>query len=130
MAEAAVKSPGASAPAAPILELRGVGKSFNGVRVLAGIDFSVRSGEVMGLMGENGAGKSTLMRIVTGIYDSDRGGIIRFDGNEVHFANTKQSIHAGVAMIHQELNLLPGLTVGENMFLGRDPLNRLGLIDW
>ena len=100
------------------------------MQVLAGVDFSVRPGEVMALLGENGAGKSTLMRIVTGIYDADLGGTIRFDGDEVHFTNTRQSIDAGIAMIHQELNLLPGLTVGENLFLGREPLNRLGLIDW
>ena len=110
--------------------MSGVGKTFSGVHVLAGVDFSVRPGEVMGLVGENGAGKSTLMRIVTGIYDADPGGTIRFNGDEIHFTNTRQSIDAGIAMIHQELNLLPGLTVGENLFLGREPLNRLGLIDW
>jgi ribose transport system ATP-binding protein len=70
------------------------------------------------------------MRIVTGTYDADPGGIIRFNGSEVHFANTRQSIDAVIAMMHQDLNLLPGLTVGENLFLGREPLNRLGLIDW
>ncbi len=130
MTEANLKSSDASAPGTPVLELRGVGKTFSGVHVLSGVDFSVRPGEVMGLVGENGAGKSTLMRIVTGIYDADPGGTILLNGNEVHFTNTKQSIHAGIAMIHQELNLLPGLTVGENLFLGREPLNRLGLIDW
>jgi ribose transport system ATP-binding protein len=130
MAEANHTSSDASEAPPPVLELRGVGKTFSGVHVLAGVDFSVRSGEVMGLVGENGAGKSTLMRIVTGIYDADPGGTIRFDGNEIHFTNTRQSIDAGIAMIHQELNLLSGLTVGENLFLGREPLNRLGLIDW
>jgi ribose transport system ATP-binding protein len=130
MAEASSISFDGFAAAGPVLELRGVGKTFDGVHVLDGVDFSVRPGEVMGLVGENGAGKSTLMRIVTGIYDADSGGIIRFNGSEVHFTNTRQSIDAGIAMIHQELNLLPGLTVGENLFLGREPLNRLGLIDW
>jgi len=130
MAEANHTSSDASEAPPPVLELRGVGKTFSGVHVLADVDFSVRSGEVMGLVGENGAGKSTLMRIVTGIYDADSGGTIRFDGDEVHFTSTRQSIDAGIAMIHQELNLLPGLTVGENLFLGREPLNRLGLIDW
>jgi len=130
MAEANLTPSDSSNPAPPILELRGIGKTFSGVHVLADVDFSVHSGEVMGLVGENGAGKSTLMRIVTGIYDADPGGTIRFEGDEVHFTSTRQSIDAGIAMIHQELNLLPGLTVGENLFLGREPLNRFGLVDW
>jgi len=89
MAEANHTSSDASEPPQPVLELRGVGKTFSGVHVLAGVDFSVRSGEVMGLVGENGAGKSTLMRIVTSIYDADPGGTIRFDGDEIHFTNTR-----------------------------------------
>jgi ribose transport system ATP-binding protein len=119
-----------SASSSPILELRGVSKSFHGTKVLDGVDFSVRSGEVMALMGENGAGKSTLMKIVTGIYQADPGGTIKLDGAEVRFTKPGQAISAGVAMIHQDLNLLPGLTVAENLFLGREPLNGFGLIDW
>jgi ribose transport system ATP-binding protein len=119
-----------SASTSPILELRGISKSFHGTKVLDGVDFAVRSGEVMALMGENGAGKSTLMKIVTGIYEADPGGTIKLDGIEVRFTNPGQSISAGIAMIHQDLNLLPGLTAAENLYLGREPLNGLGLIDW
>jgi ribose transport system ATP-binding protein len=119
-----------SASTSPILELRGISKSFHGTKVLDGVDFAVRSGEVMALMGENGAGKSTLMKIVTGIYEADPGGTIKLDGTEVRFTNPGQSISAGIAMIHQDLNLLPGLTAAENLYLGREPLNGLGLIDW
>jgi ribose transport system ATP-binding protein len=116
--------------AAPLLELHGIGKTFAGVGVLHAVDLTLQPGQVMGLVGENGAGKSTLMRIVTGIYGADPGGVIRFGGREVHFSSTRQSIDAGIAMIHQDLNLLRDLSVAENLFLGREPLNRLGLIDW
>jgi ribose transport system ATP-binding protein len=119
-----------SVSTSPILELRGISKSFHSTKVLNGVDFAVRAGEVMALMGENGAGKSTLMKIVTGIYEADRGGTIKLDGAEVRFTNPGQSISAGIAMIHQDLNLLPGLTVAENLYLGREPLNGVGLIDW
>ncbi len=114
----------------PILELSGVSKAFHGVKVLDQVGFTVRAGEVMALLGENGAGKSTLMKIVTGVYEADPGGVIRLNGTEVRFTDPHQSIAAGIAMIHQDLNLLPGMTVAENLFLGREPLNRAGLIDW
>jgi ribose transport system ATP-binding protein len=119
-----------AASAVPLLELHGISKTFSGVCVLHAVDFSVQPGEVMALVGENGAGKSTLMRVVTGIYGADPGGFIRFAGREVQFSSTRQSIDAGIAMIHQDLNLLRDLSVAENLFLGREPLNRLGLIDW
>ena len=119
-----------AASAVPLLELHGISKTFSGVCVLHAVDFSVQPGEVMALVGENGAGKSTLMRVVTGIYGADPGGLIRFAGREVQFSSTRQSIDAGIAMIHQDLNLLRDLSVAENLFLGREPLNRLGLIDW
>jgi ribose transport system ATP-binding protein len=119
-----------AASTSPILELRGISKSFHGTKVLDGVDLAVRSGEVMALMGENGAGKSTLMKIVTGIYEADPGGTIKLDGTEVRFTNPAQSISAGIAMIHQDLNLLPGLTAAENLYLGREPLNGFGLVDW
>jgi ribose transport system ATP-binding protein len=114
----------------PVLELRGISKTFHGTTVLDRVDFAVRSGEVMALLGENGAGKSTLMKIVTGIHEADPGGTINLDGTEVRFTNPRQAIAAGIAMIHQDLNVLPGLTVAENLYLGREPLNRLGFIDW
>jgi len=114
----------------PILELHGISKTFHGVTVLDRVDLRVLAGEVVALLGENGAGKSTLMRIVSGITEADPGGTISLDGTAVRFSNPRQSIAAGISMIHQDLNLLPGLTVAENLFLGREPHNRLGLIDW
>ena len=112
-----------------LLDLRGVGKGFNGVTVLDGVDFRLRTGEVMALIGENGAGKSTLMRIVTGIVPPDSATAMMFRGRSVSFTAPRQAIDAGIAMIHQELNLLPHLSVSDNIWLGREPLNRLGLID-
>ena len=120
----------ASTSSPPILELYGISKAFHGVKVLDQVDLRVLAGEVMALLGENGAGKSTLMKIVSGITEADPGGTIRLGGTEVRFTNPRQSIAAGISMIHQDLNLLPGLTVAENLFLGREPLTRFGLIDW
>jgi ribose transport system ATP-binding protein len=115
---------------APILDLRGISKTFHGVKVLHGADLTVRPGDVMALLGENGAGKSTLMKIVTGIYEADPGGTIQLNGTEIRFTNPRQAISAGIAMIHQDQNLIPGLSVAENLYLGREPRNSLGLIDW
>src|SRR5579871_225896 len=84
----------------------------------------------MALLGENGAGKSTLMRIVTGIHEADPGGSIRLNGADVRFTTPRQAMSAGIAMIHQDQNLVLGLSVAENLYLGREPLNALGLIDW
>ena len=130
MSEGQARVPSGSGEAAPLLELEGISKTFSGVTVLHAVDFSLRAGEIMGLVGENGAGKSTLMKVLTGIYPADPGGHIRLAGQEVRFQNVRQSTAAGVAMIHQDLNLLPGMTVAENMFLGREPRTALGLIDW
>ncbi|WP_051340672.1 sugar ABC transporter ATP-binding protein [Azospirillum halopraeferens] len=121
-------APGTPDPDA-ILDLRGVDKAFNGVSVLEGVDFSLRAGEIMALIGENGAGKSTLMRIVTGIITADRATTMTWRGGPAGFATPRRAMDAGIAMIHQELNLLPHLTVAENIGLGREPLTRLGLID-
>lgn len=112
-----------------LLELRNVDKAFSGVRVLRNVDFTVNPGRVVALVGENGAGKSTLMKIVTGIYKRD-GGTVRYGGNEVEFHNARQSMDAGIAIIHQELNLLPELSVGENIYLGREPTDATGRIQW
>ncbi len=114
---------------AMLLELRHVSKAFSNVRVLQGVDLTVEAGHVVALAGENGAGKSTLMKIITGIYHRDSG-TMKFQGKEVQFHNARQSMDAGIAMIHQELNLLPALTVGENIFLGRELVNRAGRIKW
>ncbi|WP_091774020.1 sugar ABC transporter ATP-binding protein [Piscibacillus halophilus] len=103
----------------PLIEMKGISKSFVGNKVLHEVDFEVKSGEVHALLGENGAGKSTLMKILTGIYARDEGEVL-VKGEPVHFQNTKESEEKGIAVIHQELNIIPYLTVMENMFLGRE----------
>lgn len=112
-----------------ILEMRGITKTFPGVKALDGVDFRVYKGRVMALMGENGAGKSTLMKILTGIYEKDMGEVIFFEKN-VKFKNSKESQEEGIAIIHQELNLIPNMTITENIFLGREKTNNFGKIDW
>ncbi|MDQ0160499.1 sugar ABC transporter ATP-binding protein [Alkalibacillus salilacus] len=103
----------------PIVEMKGISKSFVGNKVLNNVDFEVLPGEVHALLGENGAGKSTLMKILTGIHSRDEGEIY-VKGEAVEFNNPKESEKAGIAVIHQELNIIPYLTVMENMFLGRE----------
>jgi len=104
-----------------VLAGRGVSKSFLGVPALRDVDFDLRAGEVHALMGENGAGKSTLMKIFSGVYP-DYEGEVSVDGRPVRFASVREAQAAGVAIIHQELNLVPELNVAENIFLGREPL--------
>lgn len=99
--------------------MKGISKSFSGNKVLENVEFTILQGEVHALMGENGAGKSTLMKIMTGIYERDAGKIF-LNGNEIHFKNAKEAEKAGIAVIHQELNIIPHLTVAENMFLGKE----------
>lgn len=111
------------------LEMKGIVKSFHGVEVLHGVDFYVEKGEVIALCGENGAGKSTLMKILMGIYKKDDGQII-FDGNILENHNPLKSLDYGMSMIHQELNLVNQLSVARNMFLGREPTNAIGGIDF
>lgn len=113
----------------PILKLDNICKSFPGVRALYNAGLSVYPGKVMALMGENGAGKSTLMKILTGIYSKDSGSI-HYQGQEVTFKNPKMSQLAGISIIHQELNIIPNLTIAENIFLGREFTNKFGGIDW
>jgi ABC-type sugar transport system ATPase subunit len=113
-----------------MLRMQGIRKSFSGVEVLHGVDFSVSKGEIMGLCGENGAGKSTLMKMVAGIYPVDAGSIV-YKGNAIRHGATPQEMQRlGVSMIHQELNLLPELTVAQNIFLHREPRGATGLIDF
>lgn len=99
--------------------MTGISKSFNGNTVLNNVEFSVEKGEIHALMGENGAGKSTLMKILTGIYTRDTGEV-KVKGELVDFKNPKEAERAGIAVIHQELNILPDLTVAENLFLGNE----------
>ncbi|MCL2893861.1 ribose ABC transporter ATP-binding protein RbsA [Brenneria tiliae] len=113
----------------PLLQLQGINKAFPGVKALSGAALNVYPGKVMALVGENGAGKSTMMKVLTGIYNKDAGSV-RFLGKEVDFSGPKASQEAGIGIIHQELNLIPQLTIAENIFLGREFTNRFGRIDW
>ena len=105
----------------PILSVSGITKRFGGITALEDVHFDVRPGEVHGLMGENGAGKSTLMKILSGVYGQYEG-TITLDGTSVSFPDVSAAEAAGIAIIHQELNLAPELSVAENIFLGREPL--------
>jgi ribose transport system ATP-binding protein len=113
----------------PLLELSGVSKSFGGIAALKDVDFVLRSGEIHGLVGENGAGKSTMMKIIAGVYH-DYEGEMRIDGAHVHFRSARDALAAGVGMVHQELSTIPDLTVAENVFLGHQPLTKMGTVDW
>lgn len=112
----------------PILEMRGVSKSFPGVRALSGVDLTIHPGEIHALMGENGAGKSTLMKILSGAYQADRGCEIRIDGKPVTIDGPLAAKALGIAVIYQELSLAPNLTVAENIHLGSET-KRSGMID-
>ena len=105
---------------APLLQLRGITKRFLTVTALEDVSFELRRGEVHALCGENGAGKSTLMKVLSGQVQPDAGEIV-FKGRPVRFASTSQAQAAGIAMIHQELNLVPHLSVAENIYLAREP---------
>lgn len=109
-----------------LLEVRGLSKAFPGVKALEAVDFTLRAGEVHGLLGENGAGKSTLIKIVTGALRRDSGEI-RLAGQPLNVRDTAGAQHAGIAAVYQEVNLLPNLTVAGNLFLGREP-TRLGIV--
>jgi ribose transport system ATP-binding protein len=113
----------------PILSLTGISKQFPGVRALEGINFQLFAGEVHALMGENGAGKSTLINIISGLLQPSSGQIL-IGGHEVVFSNALQAQKAGISTITQEFNLVPQLTVAENIFLGREPKKRIGLLNW
>jgi len=123
-----IKTEGA-APAAlsPILSVRGVSKSFPGVRALQAVNFDVYPGEVHALCGENGAGKSTLMRILAGDYPADEGDVL-FRGSSARYRNTREARREGILLIHQEISLVPEMSVAENIFLGSPPRTPLGLV--
>ena len=109
-----------------IVSMKNICKSFPGVKALDGVDFELRSGEVLALLGENGAGKSTLMKVLSGVYTRDEGSVEIF-GKEYGDLTPKQVQEAGVAIIHQELNMCKHLTVTENMFLGREKRGKVAL---
>ncbi|MFT5467433.1 MAG: ribose transport system ATP-binding protein [Verrucomicrobiales bacterium] len=118
----------AQAPSSkPLLEVRGMGKRFPGVRALHNVDLRLETGEVLAVLGENGAGKSTLMKILAGVQPADEGELL-IDGEVVEIQGVQDALANGIALIHQELNLATNLSVGGNIFLGREPLKR-GLID-
>lgn len=110
------------------LELRNISKSFPGVKALDGVSIVLRKGTVHAVVGENGAGKSTLMKIINGLYQRDEGQVI-LDGKEVHFSGPMESSEAGIAMIYQELNFFPELTIAENIYMKRQPVSQ-GRVDW
>src|SRR4026207_1327250 len=112
----------------PVLEMRHIGKTFPGVVALNDVDFELRPGEVHILLGENGAGKSTLMKILSGAYQKSAGQIM-LGGSEVEIKNPKHAQTLGISTIYQEFNLIPHLSVGENIFLGREPARLPGFID-
>ncbi len=112
--------PAAFAESAPLLRLEGITKEFPGVLALSNVHFDLLPGEVHAVCGENGAGKSTLMKIISGVYQPTSGTII-YKGQESRFASPLQSEAAGIAIIHQELNLVPHLSVAENIYLAREP---------
>ena len=112
----------------PLVEMTGVSKSYGGVRACRDVDLTLRAGEVHALLGENGAGKSTLMRILCGDI-TDHDGEVSLAGRPVRFGSPVDAQRAGIAMIHQELDLVPGLSVAENIFLGREPRTRYRTVD-
>ena len=112
----------------PVLATQAVTKSFSGVAALRGVDFAVAAGEIHALVGENGAGKSTLIKVLTGVYQPDSGDL-QYNGSPVSFSSPAQAQHRGISTIYQEVNLVPLLSVARNIFLGREPRSRFGLID-
>ena len=121
-------SPVPHAASAPLLEIHGIRKGFPGVVALDNVGFKLRAGTVHALMGENGAGKSTLMKIIAGIYMPDRGDI-SLKGKKIALKSPIDALNHGIAMIHQELNLMPYMTVAENVWITREPKNRFGFVD-
>jgi galactofuranose transport system ATP-binding protein len=109
-----------------LLEIRGLAKGFPGVQALDHVDFTLLAGEIHGLLGENGAGKSTLIKVLTGVFRRD-GGTIRLDGQDIAARDPADALSLGIGTVYQEVNLLPNLSVAENLFIGRQP-HRFGLV--
>ncbi|MEO0448401.1 MAG: ATP-binding cassette domain-containing protein, partial [Verrucomicrobiota bacterium] len=102
-----------------LLRMSGIGKSFPGVRALDNVDLELHQGEILALMGENGAGKSTLLKILSGVQSPDSG-TLEMEGKALTLPSPTAAMHSGIAVVHQELSLIPDLTVQENLFLGRE----------
>src|SRR5262247_3354748 len=111
----------------PLVRIRDLSKAFAGVQALAGVHFELHAGEVHALVGENGAGKSTLMKVLAGVYQRDSGEIV-YDGQAVEIASPRAAQALGIQIIHQELNLMNHLTAAQNIFIGREPRHRPGLL--
>ena len=114
-----------------VLEMRGIYKTFPGVKALQNVDFTLKKGEIHALMGENGAGKSTLIKVLTGVEEFETGQIM-IDGIDHAIINRspQEAQNRGISTVYQEVNLCPNLTVAENLFIGREPRNKLGMINW
>ncbi len=112
----------------PLLEMGNIGISFPGVKALSGVDFTVKAGEIHALMGQNGAGKSTLIKVLTGVHHRENG-VIRFNGIEISPRSPHEAQLLGISTVYQEVNLVPYLSVAENIYLGRQPM-RYGQIRW
>ena len=113
----------------PVLEAMGVSKNFSGIYALQNIDLQIFPGEVHAVIGENGAGKSTLMKIISGIYPEYEGEVY-LQGKKILFKTPKEATDSGISMIHQELNLVPFLSLTENLFLGQELINKFGFLDY
>ena len=111
-----------------LLETKNIGKSYSGNIVLKNINLTIRKGEVHALMGENGAGKSTLVKIITGVVKQNSGTVF-YDGKEMNISHPKEIFDLGIGIVYQEFNLMPDLTVAENIFISREPGNRFFLND-
>jgi galactofuranose transport system ATP-binding protein len=118
--------PESPAPTPCLLEVRGLSKSFAALRALQNVDFTLRAGEIHALLGENGAGKSTLIKVATGVFPRD-GGVVRLGGIDIAPRSAKAALDSGIATVYQEVNLLPNLSVAQNLFLGRQP-TRFGVV--
>ncbi|AZO93869.1 sugar ABC transporter ATP-binding protein [Halocella sp. SP3-1] len=116
-------------PAKQLIKMDNITKTFPGVIALDNVKIDLKAGEVHALMGENGAGKSTLMKIIAGVYKQDKGKYY-LDGKEIMFDFPREAQLNGISIIYQELNLIPDLSIAENIFLGREPSKRPGKIDW
>jgi len=112
-----------------ILEMKNVTKTFPGVKALDDVHLNVYQGQVMALLGENGAGKSTLMKILSGVYTKSAG-TIQYKGKTIEMKGPRDAQDLGIAIIHQELNLIEGMSIGENIFLGREPKKAFGVMNW
>ena len=113
----------------PIIQMKDIKKEFSGVKALQSVDFNIYKGRIMALLGENGAGKSTLMKILTGVYERTSVEIY-INGQKSQIKNTREAQNIGIAIIHQELNLISNISIAENILLGREPVNSFGKIQW